>query len=260
MYKLLLTIEIGWMLSKRTLLADIRTSKMGLLWPLIYPLAYTGLFLTLKPVLQADSHVDVRYALHIFVGLSLWQLWFEGLQAQMRAVKSQKSLLSRADLSTGSLFLSGLFVEIVYLLPRLALASIVAVGFGILQSFGNFLLFFALSTIVILNGSVVGFVLQPFSTLLPDVFKVVQSFSLALMLTGGVFTVFPQEMSDIRYFFIVLNPLAPLIDVTRASLFNTSPQFLYATYIWIAATIVLLAAQLRISKKVLPVLLERIGS
>lgn len=250
---------VGWMLARRTLLIEVRTSRLGWLWPLIYPVAYTALLLTLKPVMHPAGRSGVDYALHVFVGLSLWQLWFEGLQTQMRAVKAQRSLLSRADLEPGALFLSGFFVQVVYLLPRLALALVLATAFGRLNSLWPALIFVLMSLAVVLNGSVVGFVLQPFATLLPDIGRVVQSVSLALMLTGGIFVVFPQDMYERTLALLALNPLGPLVDAARAPLLAQAPYFDWAPSVWLALTVTALAVQVRLSRKVLPVLLERLG-
>lgn len=251
---------VGWMLAKRTLAIENRSSRLGWLWPLIYPVAYTTLFIILKPLMHPTVGSGVDYALHIFVGLSLWQLWFEGLQMQMRAVKSQRSLLSRAELDPGALFLSGFFVQVVYLLPRLALALILASIVGRLDSLWSALIFVSMSFVVILNGSVIGFLIQPFSTLMPDIARLIQSVSLALMLTGGIFAVFPKEVSDRTLAALALNPLGPLVEAARAPLLGQVPHFDWAPWLWLVFTLAALAVQVRLARKVLPVLLERMGS
>lgn len=248
------------MLAKRTLAIDIRSSHLGLVWPLIYPVAYTALFLSLKPIVHSRGGSGIDYALHVFVGLSLWQLWFEGLQMQMRAVKTQRSLLSRAELDPGALFMSGYFVQVVYLLPRLALALIFSAIFGHLNSFWSVFIFVLMSLVVILNGSVIGFVIQPFSTLLPDIGRLIQSVSLAIMLTGGIFVVFPNDLNDSTLSLLALNPLGPLVEAARAPLLAQVTHFVWAPWIWIAITLSALAVQIRLARKVLPVLLERLGS
>lgn len=251
---------VGWMLAKRGLVIEARTSRLGWLWPLIYPVAYTVLLLMLKPVMQPAGSPGFDYALHVFVGLSLWQLWFEGLQTQMRAVKAQRSLLSRADLDPGALFLSGFLVQAVYLLPRLALALALATAFDSLNSLWPAFIFVLMSFAVVLNGSVIGFVLQPFSTLMPDIGRLIQSLSLALMLTGGIFVVFPQDINERTLALLALNPLGPLVDAARSQLLAQAQQFDWAHWVWLALTLTALAVQVRLSRKVLPVLLERLGS
>ena len=253
------TVAVAWMLAKRTLLAEARASRLSLLWPLIYPVAYTALFMALKPVMGGSARPALVYALHVFIGLSLWQLWLQGLQGQMRSVKAQRSLLSRADLSPSSLFLSGFLVEIVYLAPRLLLALVAAVLVLGFPGPVAVLVFLAMSVIVVLNGCVLGFVLQPFSTLMPDVAKAVQSVSLALMVTGGIFVVFPADLNPSTVTLLSFNPLAPLVHAARSPLLGEPSLFGWAAMAWLAVTFAALVLQARVARKVLPVLLERVG-
>lgn len=250
---------IAWMLARRDLLAEIRTSRLSLLWPLIYPVAYTALFLAIKPAMQSGGPSGMHYAMHVFVGLSLWQLWFQGMQGQMRAIKAQKSLLSRADLDPGTLFLAGFFVQAVHLAPRLLLALVLAVVFVQLRSTWAAGLFLVMAVVVVLNGCVVGFVLQPFATLIPDISRIVQSISLGLVVSAGVFFVLPPTLSDHVLTVLALNPLGPLIEAARAPILGQAPLFHYAPWIWSVLTGLALALQLRMTRKVLPVLLERVG-
>jgi len=250
---------VGWMLARRSLVVELRSARLGWLWPLVYPVLYTTFFMTLKPLLQPTRPFDPDYLLHVFVGLCLWQLWFEGLQTQMRAVKAQRALISRADLDPGALFLSGFLVQAVYLLPRLALALALAALIGRLSAFWPATVFVLMSIVVILNGAVIGFVLQPFATLLPDIARVIQSASLALMLSGGVFLVFPRELSEPMSLLLSLNPLGPLLDAARAPLLGQAPHFSVASWVWIGLTLTALVVQVRLMRKVLPILLERVG-
>jgi lipopolysaccharide transport system permease protein len=254
-------VSVAWLLARRDILSDLRSSKLSLLWPLLYPLAYTTLFVLLKPVVQGGlTAFSWTYALHVFIGFSLWQLWFEGLRAQMEAVRSNKSLLSRADLSPSSLFLAGYFVQAIQLLPRLLLGVAGAAVFVGSVSPTDVLLFIVMSLIVILNGCAIGFLLQPFSTLLADVSKVLQSASLALLVSGGVFFVIPTGVDAGIAALLAINPLAPLIEAARAPLLSQPMVFVWAPWIWALLTVVALAIQASVARKVLPVLLERIGA
>lgn len=250
---------IAWMLARRDLLAEIRTSRLSLLWPLIYPVAYTALFMAIKPAMQSGGPAGLHYALHVFVGLSLWQLWFQGMQGQMRAVKAQKSLLSRADLDPATLFLAGFLVQAVHLVPRVLLALVLAIVFVHLRSPWSAGIFFVMAFVVVLNGCVVGFVLQPFATLIPDIGRIVQSVSLGLVVSAGVFFVLPPTLSDYVLTLLALNPLGPLIEAARAPILGQAPLFHYAAWTWTALTVLALGLQARMTRKILPVLLERVG-
>jgi lipopolysaccharide transport system permease protein len=247
------------MMVRRDVVSEWRASRLSIFWPLLFPLIYTWLFVVLRPVVPVGVENGWRYAIFVFVGFSLWQLWFEGLRTQMDAVRANRSLLSRADLSPVTLFLTGYMLQLFHLSMRIVLAllvTIVTIGApGIFEC----VTFVLMSASLVLNGCVIGFLLQPFSTLLPDVAKTLQSASLALLATGGVFFALPPALDPVILNLLSLNPLAPLIDVARASLLGQLPVFAAAPWVWVALTFLGLALQASLSRKVLPVILERIG-
>lgn len=253
--------SVAWLLARRDIVSDLRSSKLSLLWPLLYPLAYTTLFVMLKPIVQGGfASFSWTYVLHVFIGFSLWQLWFEGLRAQMEAVRANKSLLSRADLSPFSLLLAGFFVQAIQLLPRLLLGVIGAAVLVGSVSTTDVLMFIGMSLILVLNGCAIGFLLQPFSTLMADISKVLQSASLALLVSGGVFFVIPTGVDARIVALLAINPLAPLVEAARAPLLSQPTVFVWAPWAWALLTVVALAIQVSVARKVLPVLLERIGA
>jgi lipopolysaccharide transport system permease protein len=253
--------SVAWMIAKRDIVSDWRASRLSVAWPLLFPLGYTALFVLLRPVVQGgDGSFNWSYVVFVFVGFSLWQLWFEGLRTQMEAVRANRSLLSRADLSPVSLFLAGYLLQMFQLSMRVALTLAATIALVRFPGFWECIGFIALASLVVLNGCVIGFLLQPFSTLLPDVAKALQSASLALLVTGGVFFALPPTLDPVMLNLLSLNPLAPLIDAARASLMARPPVFSVAPWVWVALTVVGLALQVSLSRKVLPVLLERIGA
>ncbi|MGK2915731.1 MAG: ABC transporter permease [Porticoccaceae bacterium] len=254
------TVSVAWLLARREIVSEWRSSRLSILWPLLYPVAYTTLFVALRPSIQSGAApFSWMYVLHVFIGFSLWQLWFEGMRKQMDAVRSNRSLLSRADLSPASVFLAGFLVQIAHLVPRLILA-IVAVGIflGFPSPF-SVVIFLTMSIFLVVNGCAIGFVMQPFSTLLPDLGKIVQSVSLALLVSGGVFVILPPDVNPMIVKLLAMNPLGPLIEAARAPMLGQAHVFEWAAYIWSVLTVIALLLQFVIAKKVLPVLLERIG-
>jgi lipopolysaccharide transport system permease protein len=253
--------SVAWMIARRDIVSDWRASRLSVAWPLLFPLGYTALFVLLRPVVQGGgAGFSWSYVVFVFVGFSLWQLWFEGLRTQMEAVRANRSLLSRADLSPVSLFLAGYLLQLFQLSMRVVLALVVTIALVRVPGFLECIGFVVLAALVVLNGCVIGFLLQPFSTLLPDVAKALQSASLALLVTGGVFFALPTTLDPLILNLLSLNPLAPLIDAARAPLIGRPPVFGVAPWAWGALTILGLVLQASLSRKVLPVLLERIGA
>jgi lipopolysaccharide transport system permease protein len=254
-------LSVAWMIARRDIVSDWRASRLSVVWPLLFPLGYTALFVLVRPVVQGGgAGFSWSYVVFVFVGFSLWQLWFEGLRTQMEAVRANRSLLSRADLSPVSLFLAGYLLQLFQLSMRVMLALVATIAFVRVPGLLECISFVALAALVVLNGCVIGFLLQPFSTLLPDVAKALQSTSLALLVTGGVFFAVPTTLDPLILNLLSINPLAPLIDAARASLFGQSPVFGVMPWVWITLTILGLALQAALARKVLPVLLERIGA
>jgi lipopolysaccharide transport system permease protein len=248
-------------MARRDIVSDWRESRLSLLWPLLFPLVYSGLFVFLRPAVQGgEVSVDWSYAVFVLIGFSLWQLWFEGLRMQMEAVKANRSLLSRADLSPVSLFFAGYMLQLFQLSMRLVMVLLVTFFLVRVPSATACLAFVVVSALTILNGCVVGFCLQPFSTLIPDVARTLQSASLALLVSGGVFIVFPPTTDPLLLHILAINPLASLIDAARAPIIGDTPLFLIAPWVWGGLTFLGLAVQVSLSRKVLPVLLERVGS
>jgi lipopolysaccharide transport system permease protein len=253
-------MSVGWLIARRDLTAGWRASRLSIVWPLIYPLAYTGLFVGLRPILQPGAApLTLEYMLHVFVGFSLWQLWFEAMRLQMDAVKSNRLLLSRADLSPASLLAAGFLVQVFHLALRMVVAIASAMFLPSPPGLLAILAFVVLCTVVVLNGCTLGFLMQPFATLAPDLARILQSVSLALLVSGGVFIVLPPNLDPWVYDVLSINPLAPLIEAARAPLLGHPLLFGYAAWIWIAITLVALTVQSALARKVLPVLLERIG-
>lgn len=253
--------SVAWLIAKRDIVSEWRASRLSLAWPLLFPSSYTALFVLLRPLLQGgEGEFSWDFVVFVFVGFSLWQLWFDGLRTQMEAVRSNGSLLSRADLSPVSLFFAGYFQQLLQWVMRATLVLLATSALVRLPGLWECVRFVALGAFVVLNGCVLGFMLQPFATLLPDLAKALQSASLALLVTGGVFFTLPPALDPVLFDLLSLNPLAPLIDAARAPLLGRPPVFAAAPWVWGILTILGLALQASLSRKVLPVLLERIGA
>ncbi len=254
------SVAVGWLLAKRDLLADLRTSKLALVWPLVYPLGYTSLFVLLKPVVTAGAPESILpYGLYVFVGFASWQVWFEAMRTQMDGVRRHSALLACADLNPASVFAAGVFLAWYQTALRVFPAIIVALVVGT-PSWEGVALFVLGSAMIPVNGAVVGLLLQPLATLYKDVGRVVQSISLALLFSAGVFISFPADLSPTTLSLLSLNPLGPLLAGARGALLEQVNVFGEATYVWMGLTVALATLLLAVAKRVLPVLLERIGS
>lgn len=251
--------SVAWMLAAREWQGEIRQSRMAIVWPVAQPMAYTLLFTLLRPLMGGAAQSSPwSFSVYVFVGFTLWQTWFEVLRSQMDALRKHKGLMSRGELGTATLVLATALASAFQLVPRLLLAALAAIV--VLQSdaraIGQLL---ACGLIVLANGSVIGALLQPFATLSPDLGRTIQSLSLALMVTGAVFMPIPDDPPRSFELLLAANPMGTLLDAARAPLFGESLFAPHAVVGWIALTLLLAALLPSIGRKVLPIIVERLG-
>lgn len=255
------SLDVATMLVQREVTAELRVSRMSLVWPVIYPVAYTLLIVFMRPVFGGGRATATasQFAVFVFAGFCLWQSWFEVLRRQMDAVRANKALVARAEIGSPTLFLTTLFSSGFHLVPRVVLAMLLAAV--LLQpAWWAYPVFMLGSALVLLNGAVLGALLQPFSTLSPDLGKAVQSVSLGFLITGAVFIPLPDAPSRAISLILSINPLGALLNVARAPLLDTLPMVPVASAAWGFLSFALLALVLVVGKRILPILIERIGN
>lgn len=254
------SFSVAWLLVQREIMSEFHASRMSLLWPVIYPLAYTLLLVFMRPVLgAAAASSTTEFAIFVFIGFSLWQSWFEVLRAQMDAVRKNKSLMARAELGAATLFISTTLSAGLHMLPRIVVGSIAA-WLLISADASAIAILFVGSLLILLNGAVIGAALQPFSTLSPDLGKAVQSISLGLLMTGAVFIPMPDQPPRAMLWLISANPLGALLNLARAPLLGDPWLVTGASLSWALATLVLMTVLLVVGRRLLPILIERIGN
>lgn len=259
MGRLYKTCSVAGMLAMKDWIADVRQSRMSLLWPLLHPLAYTVLFVLLRPLVAGSSQEGrLQFAMFIFVGLSLWQAWYEALRTQMEALKRHKGLISRGEIGVPTLALAVALSTLLQLAPRLVLALI---GITVILPAGPFdcVRLVLVAVLIVANGSAIGVLLQPFATLSADWAKALQSIALALMVTGAVFTPLPDQLPASVEALLIVNPLGTLLNLARAPLFGEPVVSPAAAAIWSAVTLLLGLVTPYLGRRVLPIVVERMG-
>lgn len=252
--------SVAWLLALREWLSGYRSSRWNAVWPVLYPVLYTSLLLVVRPLLGQQSHEPSRYALFVFVGFSLWQAWIETLRAQLSALRRYKSLVSRGDMGTGVIAISSAITAALQLIPRLILAVLLALATR--HAVGAWALASLLigGVLVIANASAIGTLLQPWATLTPSVDRSIQSVTLALIFTGGVFLPLPPHPGPLVRALLAFNPFGALLDMARAPLMGDplhSPSLVLA---WAVVTAVAVLLARSLGPRLLPIVVERMGN
>lgn len=254
------SMAVAWMLAVRNWRAEFRQSRMVLVWPLVQPMAYTSLLVLLRPMFGTGGEgARLRYAIFVFIGFILWQSWFEVMRAQLDAIRKNKGLMSRGELGTGTLVLSTTLGAAIQLAPRLLVALIAAATLlGASPHALAMLLGFGVATLV--NGAVIGALLQPFATLSPDLGKTIQSFALALIITGMVFIPPPSAPGPLMHAVFTANPMGMLLNAARAPAMGEQLFDPLATWTWLAFTVLAAAGIPLLGRRTLPIIVERLGN
>jgi len=248
------------LLALREWLSGYRASAWNALWPLLYPILYTALLLAVRPLLGQQTQEPARYALFAFVGFSLWQAWIETLRAQLGALRRYKSMVARGDMGTGTIALSSAMTGVIQLAPRLLVA--VALGWATQHAVTAFSVGMLLlgGALVVANATAFGTLLQPWATLTPGVDRVVQSLTLALVFTGGVFLPLPAESPPLVAGLLALNPLAALLDMARAPLLGDALYQPGLSLAWAGVTVGVALLARHLGPRLLPIVVERMGN
>lgn len=260
LHRALRSVSVAGLLVQREIMSDFHASRMSLVWPVIFPLAYTLLLVFIRPVFGAATTSSTsEFAVFVFIGFSLWHSWFEVLRSQMDAVRKNKSLMARAELGAATLFISTTLSAGFHMLPRVILGA-VASWFLVSAEPSAIAVLFIGSILILLNGSMIGAMLQPFSTLSPDLGKAVQSISLGFLITGMVFIPMPEQPPRALLWLLSANPLGALLNFTRAPLFGEAWMVPGASIVWMLMTVLGAAILLVVGRRLLPILIERIGN
>jgi len=252
--------SVAWLLALREWLSGYRASHWNALWPLLYPVLYTALLMAVRPLLGQQAHDPGRYALFAFVGFSVWQAWIETLRAQLSALRRYKSLVGRGDMGSGTIALAGAMTGLIQLAPRLLLAVVLALATRHPVSLFALGMLLLGGVLVVANATAFGTLLQPWATLTPGVDRVVQSVTLALIFTGGVFLPLPVDASPLVGWLLALNPFGALLDMARAPLLGDALHAPGLAVAWTAATVCVALLARHLGPRLLPIVVERMGN
>ncbi len=252
--------SVAWLLALREWLSGYRASRWNALWPVLYPVLYTSLLLAVRPLLGQQAHEPARYALFAFVGFSLWQAWIETLRAQLGALRRYKSMVARGDMGSGTIAISSAITAALQLIPRLLLAILLALVTRHDVDLLAILSLLAGGVLVIANATAIGTLLQSWATLTPGVDRTLQSVTLALIFTGGVFLPLPERPGALVQALLALNPFGALLDLARAQLLGDPLHSPVLVLAWIGVTVLAMLVARNLGPRLLPIVVERMGN
>ncbi len=253
-----LSLHLAFTLAKRDIKAMYRQSLLGYVWAFIMPLMNTIIWIFLQGsgiVTVADT--GMNYALYVFTGTMMWQIFTEAFQSPIVEVNAAKGLLTKLNFPREAIIISGLLKTIFNAAIKVAL--LIPVAFLFSSTIDWTILLFPIGIIsIILVGLSFGLFLAPLGTLYGDVGKAIPLVTQFLMYFAPVVLPFPKE--GISAFVFKINLLSPVIASSRSWLIGMeNPWTLYFVIVNIIALALLFFAW-AVFRLAMPILTERMSS
>jgi lipopolysaccharide transport system permease protein len=217
--------ELMWILALRDVNVRYKQAALGVSWALLQPVAQMVIFTILfNRFAGIRSDLPVPYPLFCFSGLAVWMLFSSGLS------HASESLVTNANLVTKVYFPR-------VIIPLAAIVTAVvdfAVGFALLLALMlyfhvpfHWTIVFALPVagVAVLCAAALGLWTSALNLNFRDVRYALPFMIQILVYLTPVF--YPASMVPVRYRgFLLLNPMAAVVESFRAALFGTPLPFL----------------------------------
>ena len=246
---------LAWRLFVRDISALYRQTALGYVWALLPPLVTTLVWILLNSSrLVTINTGDIPYPVFVLTGTVFWQLFLEALNAPLKQLSGNKSMLNRVSFPTEALLMSGMAqVLFSFLIKLVVLAGALAIFRVPVEWTAVFVVFPIFGLLAI--GTVAGVLLAPAGLLFKDVEQALLVIVTPLMFLTPV--VYPPPGGYIGAI-MRLNPLTPVFTVTRDLLYGDVGAMVGAFALVLAGTLVVAALGWIVYRLALPILIERL--
>jgi lipopolysaccharide transport system permease protein len=248
-------LQLSIRLTIRDLSAQYRQTVLGYFWAILPPLLTSIVFIILQKssIVNLDSS-SIPYPVFVFTGTIFWQLFTDSLNAPIKFVNLNRSMITKINFPKEAIIFSGLFqVLFSFLIKMLLLVLVVFVYSTQIQE--NVFLSIIPIIGILLFGTLCGILMVPIGILYQDIQQAVA------LLLPGIMLLTPVVYMPLKTGFLFqinqYNPLTPLIMTARDSLFfEIQPYFFSCAKITIISFLALLFSFV-IYRVALPHLIER---
>lgn len=250
--------ELAWRLFTRNISARYRQSLVGYLWAILPPLLISSLwiFLNTQNIISLKT-TTTPYALYVLTGTLLWQIFVESIHAPMRVVRDSAPMIAKINFPREALIVTAFLEVIFHMGIQLIMLAVVFIYFKIPFHQINLTAGIGLLGLVSL-GMMTGILLTPLSVLFGDV-----QHGLPMILQPIFYLtpiVYPPPNSGIASVIASLNPICPLIHLTREAITTGEVTFLIPSIIIFGVSFLLLFIGWVLFRVAMPHLIERISS
>ena len=250
--------ELSWRLAVRDISAQYRQTALGFLWALVLPLANTAVwvFLSVSGILAVGA-TDLPYPVFVLIGAMLWAVFMEAVAAPLQGALAARDLLAKINFPREAIVISGIYQVLFNASIKLAILLAVLAVFGIVPDWTIVFVPLGVASLI-LAGTAIGLLLTPIGLLYTDIGKGLPVLMQFLMYLTPV--VYPLRGEGTLSTLLLLNPLTPLIETTRAWLTGATPEWLLYFLVTNCLAIVLLLGVWIAYRLAMPIIIERMSS
>lgn len=250
--------ELAWRLLVRNISSRYRHTALGYVWAFLPPILSTAVFVFLqRNGYFTVGQTPVPYAVFLFAGLILWQLFSDAIAMPLRMVQQSYSILTKVNFPREALIIAGVGEVLFGFVIRFVLLVVALLWSKV--GLSSSLLFVPLGVLALIAMGVgLGLVLTPVGILYHDVGQSLPFALYLLMFLTPVLYPVPQPWSGSLG--LAFNPMSPILDTTRAWLLSVPAEHLAGFLITTVVAILTLLVGWLLYRLALPILIERMSA
>lgn len=235
--------DLLWMFVRRDIVTNYKQTVLGPLWFFIQPALTTAMFVFIQRAAKIDTD-GIHPVLFYLIGVTAWNYFAECLTKTSTTFKDNAFIFGKVYFPRLILPLSIVVSNLIRFFIQLLLFVIITVLFIALgktkMNIQITVLFFPLLVLIMAGlGLGAGLIITSMTTKYRDLALLVQFGVQLLMYTTLVIPL--SATSGILRKVLEMNPMIPIIDLLRQSLFNTNtPNFALLAYSFTAMVILLI--------------------
>lgn len=247
---------LAWRLFVRDIAAQYRQTAFGYLWAAV-PAVFNALVWV---VLQSAGvisvqHGNVPYIAFVLTGTMFWQLFVDSINAPLKQLTMNRSMLNRVNFPTEAVIASGIGqVLFSFAIKVVVLGVVLAFSGAPVKWTAPAILLPALAILAV--GTVLGVLVAPIGMLYQDIQQGLNVVIAPMMFLTPV--IYSVSAAGVLTKVMRVNPLTPMFEVTREFLFGGVGPYMVELGIVSGVTLALAGLGWILYRLALPIIIERI--
>lgn len=249
---------LAWRLFVRDVSAQYRQTAFGYVWAAL-PAVFTALVwvaLQRAGVLSVQTG-SVPYLAYVLTGTTFWQLFIDAINAPLKQLNLNRSMLNRVNFPTEAVIASGVGQVLLSFAIKLVVLAIALVATGAPVTWtAPGVVVPALALLAV--GTALGILLTPIGMLYRDIEQGLNVVLAPMMFLTPVLYSVSAAVPGVLTRIMRVNPLTPMFEVTREFLFGGVGPYVAELGIVAAVAVFLVTVGWLLYRLSLPLLIERI--